>query len=59
MKALIFGISITLLYTIVGVIVSLTSAGADFTTVLSTHWIPNLIFFLLFVVFAASLFGLF
>jgi len=59
MKALIFGISITLLYTIVGVIVSLTSAGADFTTVLSTHWIPNLIFFVLFVVFAASLFGLF
>ncbi len=59
LKALIFGISITLLYTIVGIIVSLTSAGADFTTVLSTHWIPNLIFFLLFVVFAASLFGLF
>ncbi|HNQ67242.1 MAG TPA: cytochrome c biogenesis protein CcdA [Bacteroidales bacterium] len=58
-KAMIFGISITLLYTIVGVIVSLTSAGADFTTVLSTHWIPNLIFFLLFLVFAASLFGLF
>ena len=58
-KALIFGISITLLYTLVGVIVSLTSAGADFTTTLSSHWIPNLIFFLLFVVFASSLFGLF
>jgi len=58
-KALIFGISITLLYTIIGVIVSLTNAGAGLTTVLSTHWIPNLIFFLLFVVFAASLFGLF
>ncbi len=59
LKAFIFGISITLLYSIVGIIVSLTSAGADFTTVLSTHWIPNLIFFILFVVFAASLFGLF
>ena len=58
-KALIFGISIMLLYTLVGVIVSLTSAGADFTTTLSSHWIPNLIFFLLFVVFASSLFGLF
>ncbi len=59
LKALIFGISITILYTIIGVIVSLTNAGAGLTTVLSTHWIPNLIFFLLFVVFAASLFGLF
>ena len=59
LKALIFGISITLLYTLIGVIVSLTNAGAGLTTVLSTHWIPNLIFFLLFVVFAASLFGLF
>lgn len=58
-KALIFGLSITFLYTIIGVIVSLTNAGADLTTVLSTHWIPNLIFFLLFLVFAASLFGLF
>lgn len=58
-KAFTFGISITLLYTLVGVIVSLTSAGANFTTVLSTHWIPNLIFFLLFLIFAASLFGLF
>ena len=58
-KAVIFGVSIVILYTLVGVIVSLTSAGADFTTVLSTNWIPNLIFFLLFVVFASSLFGLF
>ncbi|MDR2834912.1 MAG: thioredoxin family protein [Bacteroidales bacterium] len=58
-KALVFGFSIMILYTLVGVIVSLTSAGADFTTTLSTHWIPNLIFFLLFLVFASSLFGLF
>ena len=58
-KALIFGLSIVILYTLVGVIVSLTSAGADFTNLISTHWIPNLIFFLLFLVFAASFFGLF
>ncbi|MDD2386636.1 MAG: cytochrome c biogenesis protein CcdA [Bacteroidales bacterium] len=58
-KALIFGISITLLYALVGLIVSITSAGADFTTVLSSHWLPNAIFFVLFLVFAASLFGLF
>jgi len=58
-KALIFGLSIVILYTLVGVIVSLTSAGADFANVISTHWIPNLIFFILFLAFAASFFGLF
>ncbi len=58
-KALIFGISIVVLYTSVGLIVSLTSAGADFTTGLSTHWIPNTIFFVLFLAFAASFFGMF
>ncbi|MGM0529898.1 MAG: protein-disulfide reductase DsbD domain-containing protein [Bacteroidota bacterium] len=58
-KALIFGLSIIILYTSVGVIVSLTSAGADFTSLLGTHWIPNLIFFVLFLMFAASFFGLF
>lgn len=58
-KALIFGISIVILYTSVGLIVSLTSAGADFTTGLSTHWIPNSIFFILFLAFAASFFGMF
>lgn len=58
-KALIFGISIVVLYTSVGLIVSLTSAGADFTTGLSSHWIPNIIFFTLFIAFAASFFGMF
>lgn len=58
-KALTFGFSIILIYTSVGLIVSLTSAGADFATTLSTHWIPNLIFFLLFMAFAASFLGMF
>lgn len=58
-KALFFGFSIVVLYTLVGVIVSLTSAGADFPTLLSTHWIPNTIFFLLFIFFAGSFFGLY
>jgi thiol:disulfide interchange protein DsbD len=42
----------------VGGIVALTKS-ADFANVLSTHWIPNLIFFALFIVFAMSFFGLF
>jgi thiol:disulfide interchange protein len=58
-KALIFGISIILIYSSLGIIVSLTSAGAGFANSLSTHWIPNIIFFLLFIVFATSFFGAF
>ncbi len=58
-KALIFGFSIVLIYSLLGVIVSLTSAGAGFASTLSTHWIPNLLFFALFVVFAVSFFGAF
>lgn len=58
-QAFIFGLSIIIIYTSIGLIVSLTSAGADFASNLSTHWIPNLIFFLLFMIFAASFFGMF
>ncbi len=56
-KALIFALSIVLIYSSLGVIVSLTSAGAGFANTLSTHWIPNILFFTLFIVFAASFFG--
>lgn len=59
MNALIFGVSIVLIYTSPGIIISLTGAGAGFTSALSTHWIPNLIFFLLFLLFATSFFGAF
>jgi thiol:disulfide interchange protein len=59
LKGLIFGTSIVLIYTSIGFLVSLTSAGADVASVIATHWIPNLLFFLLFVVFAASFFGMF
>jgi thiol:disulfide interchange protein len=58
-KALIFGFSIILIYSSLGIIVSLTSAGAGFANTLSTHWLPNALFFTLFVVFAASFFGAF
>lgn len=58
-KAIIFGISIMVIYSLLGIIVSLTSAGAGFANTLSTHWIPNLLFFALFVLFAVSFFGAF
>jgi thiol:disulfide interchange protein len=59
LNGLVFGLSIILIYTLFGVIVSLTSAGADFANQLNSHWIPNSVFFLLFIVFAASFFGMF
>jgi len=59
LKAFIFGISIILIYSSLGIIVSLTSAGAGFANTLSTHWIPNIIFFALFLLFAISFFGAF
>jgi thiol:disulfide interchange protein len=59
LKALIFGLSIILIYSSLGIIVSLTSAGAGFAGTLSTHWIPNIIFFALFLLFAISFFGAF
>jgi thiol:disulfide interchange protein len=58
-KGLVFGFSMILVYTGIGVLVSLTGMNADIGNMLSTHWIPNTIFFLLFMVFAASFLGMF
>ena len=58
-RGLVFGISVILIYTSLGFLVSLTGAGADLANQVSTHWIPNLIFFILFMIFAASFLGMF
>ena len=57
-KGLIFGLSVTLIYTLIGVIVALFQS-TDATDTLGTHWIPNLLFAILFIVFAISFFGAF
>ena len=57
-QALVYGASIILIYTLIGTIVALT-LGADFANWLSTHWLPNILFFVIFVVFAFSFFGAF
>ncbi len=59
LKGLVFGFSMILVYTGIGVLVSLTGMNADIGNMLSTHWIPNTIFFLLFMIFAASFLGMF
>ncbi|MBK7213421.1 MAG: thioredoxin family protein [Bacteroidales bacterium] len=57
-QAIIYGLSIVAIYVVFGVLISVLF-GADFGNWLSTHWIPNVLFFIIFVVFAASFFGYF
>jgi len=57
-QAFAYGGSIILIYTLIGTIVALT-LGADFANWLSTYWLPNVLFFIIFVVFAFSFFGAF
>ncbi|MBP9585107.1 MAG: thioredoxin family protein, partial [Bacteroidales bacterium] len=57
-KGLVFGLSVTLIYTLVGVIVAMFQS-TDATDVLGTHWIPNILFAVLFIIFAISFFGAF
>lgn len=66
LKALMYGIFIVLLYTLpISIIIGLArvlggdSVTADIFNWLSTHWLPNLLFFAVFMVFAASFFGAF
>jgi thiol:disulfide interchange protein DsbD len=54
-----FGFSIVLIFTLLGALFSFGVFGPNVGSVLSTHWIPNLLFFLLFLVFAISFFGAF
>jgi len=58
MQAIIYGISIIAIYTFIGSILAVV-AGPDIANWLSTHWLPNILFFLIFVIFAASFFGMF
>ena len=65
-RATMYGVFIVALYVLPIAIMIIMSnvAGGDSVTTdvfnwLSTHWVPNLIFFLIFMVFAASFFGAF
>ena len=57
-NAVIYGLSIIVIYTIIGTLVAVIF-GPDAANWLSTHWIPNLLFFVIFVIFAFSFFGMF
>jgi thiol:disulfide interchange protein len=55
-NASIYSLSIIFIYVALGLLVTL-AFGADALNALSTHWLPNTIFFVLFVAFAISFFG--
>ncbi len=64
--AIVFGLSIVALYTLpiaALILISLLTGGqsvtADIFNWLATHWLPNILFFIIFMVFAASFFGAF
>jgi thiol:disulfide interchange protein DsbD len=57
-NALLYGFSIILIYTLTGSILA-PFMGPEMANVLATHWLPNVIFSLVFVIFALSFFGLF
>ena len=65
-RAFMYGLFIVLLYTVpIALIIFLTwliggdSVTTDIFNWLATHWLPNIIFFIVFMVFAASFFGAF
>ena len=57
-QAWFFGLSIVFLFAVLGAILALI-LGPESLYVMGTHWIPNLIFFVIFFTFALSFFGLF
>ena len=57
-EAIIFGLSIMLIFTFLGIFLSLIM-GPQSANEIATSWIPNLIFFSLFIIFGLSLIGFF
>ena len=58
MQAILYGFSIIAIYTFIGSVLAVV-AGPNIANFLSTHWLPNVLFFLIFVIFAFSFFGMF
>jgi thiol:disulfide interchange protein DsbD len=58
-RAFTFGLSIVGIYASLGLVFAFFGLGPDFGNWLSTHWLPNILFFVIFLVFAASFLGMF
>lgn len=57
-QAWFFGFSIVFIFAVLGAVLALIF-GPEALYFIGTHWIPNLIFFVVFFIFALSFFGLF
>ncbi len=57
-QAWFFGFSIVFLFAVLGAILALVF-GPEALYFIGTHWVPNLLFFIIFFVFSLSFFGLF
>ena len=57
-QAWFFGFSIVFIFAVLGAVLALIF-GPEALYFIGTHWIPNLLFFIIFFVFALSFFGLF
>lgn len=57
-QAIFYGFSIILIFTTIGTLIAAT-LGPNFNQWLSTHWLPNIFFFIIFLFFAAAFFGMF
>ena len=57
-QALFYGFSIVFIYVLVGIVLS-AIFGQDFANIISTHWLPNCLFAVIFIAFAFSLLGYF
>ncbi len=57
-NAIFYGICIMVIFTLLGTLVSLIG-GPEFANWIATHWLPNMVFFVMFVFFALWFLGLF
>ena len=57
-KASMYGLFIVLIYTLPIAILSMCGVFVNFNAI-ATHWLPNILFFVIFMIFAASFFGAF
>lgn len=57
-KAILYGLFIIGIYTIIGTVIARIN-GPEFANFLSTHWLPNILFFIVFVLFGISFLGAF
>lgn len=57
-QAWIFGFSIVFIFAVLGAVLALCF-GPEALYFIGTHWIPNLLFFIIFLIFSLSFFGLF